>query len=174
MELIMDEKLKRKGTPRPLYVKLGYGILLAVLLGVGLLTLLIVQNMNTDDALPPAIAPLDAAIVPTVEYRRDFLEAIPSHQIKVDNLEGSIMVNDDDYYLCLTIPEGVVLSIDLAALNVQINDEAVAYTANTNAPLNCILLDATLSSGWYIVELQTLDSASRQPTSDYIWGIQVP
>jgi hypothetical protein len=170
----MDEKMKRKGTPRPLYAKLGYSILLAVLLGVGILSLLIVKNMNAGDALPPAIVPLDAAIVPTVEYRRDFLEAIPSHRIVVDNLEGSFMINGDDYYLCLTIPEGVLLSIDLAALNLWINDEAVAYSANTNAPLNCILLDATLSSGWYIVELQTLDSQSRQPFAYYIWGIQVP
>jgi hypothetical protein len=170
----MDEKLKRKGTPRPLYVKLGYSLLLAMLLGVGILSLLLVTYMNTDDVLPPAIAPLDDSIVPTVEYRRDFLEAIPSHRIVVDNLEGSIMISADDYYLCLTIPEGALVSIDLAALKLWINDEEVAYSVNTNAPLNCILLDATLSSGWYIVELQTLDSASRQPTAHYIWGIQVP
>jgi hypothetical protein len=174
MELIMDEKMKRKGTPRPLYVKLGYSLLLAMLLGVGLLTLLIVQDMNATDATQLAIAPVDAAIVPTVEYLSQLPQAVPISQTAAAYLEGAFMINGDDYYLCLTIPEGVVLSIDLAALNLQINDENVAYTANTNAPLNCILLDATLSSGWYIVELQTLDSTSRQPTANYIWGIQVP
>src|SRR5215204_2856880 len=151
MEIIMEEKMKRKGTPRPLYVKLGYGILLAVLLGVGLLTLLIVQNMNNDAAKQIAIVPISTeSSIP--------LEIVPLIDL-TNNLNSTIMVSDDDYYLCLTIPEGVLLSIDLAALNVQINDEDVAYTANTNAPLNCILLDATLSSGWYLVELQTLDSA---------------
>ena len=170
----MDEKLKRKGTPRPLYAKLGYGILLAVLLGVGILSLLIVQNMSASDATQLAIAPVDAALVPTVEYLSQLPQPVPISQTAAAYLEGAFMINGDDYYLCLTIPAGVPLSIDLAALNVQINEQTVGYSANTNAPLNCILLDATLASGWYIVELQTLDSASRQPTADYIWGIQVP
>lgn len=162
----MDEKLKRKGTPRSLYAKLGYGILLAVLLGVGILSLLIMQNMNATDEVRITIAPSSAEpgippeIVPLVDL--------------TNNLTSSIMVSGDDYYLCLTIPDGVILSIDLAALSLRINEQTVAYTANTNAPLNCILLDATLASGWYIVELQTLDSTSRQPTANYIWGIQVP
>jgi hypothetical protein len=174
MEIIMDEKMKRKGTPRPLYAKLGYGILLVVLLGVGILSLLIVKNMNANDVFLPAIAPVDEALVPMIEYMSGLSQAVPISQVAAAYLEGSFMILAEDYYLCLTIPEGVILSIDLAALKVQINDETVAYTANTNAPLNCILLDATLSSGWYIVELQTLDSTSRQPTANYIWGIQVP
>ena len=168
----MDEKMKRKGTPRPLYAKLGYGFLLAVLLGAGILSLLIVKNMNTEDALPPAIAPVDEELVPTIEYLSGFGEPIP--QSAEDYLNGTIMVHDSHYYLCFNIPDGVLLSIDLAALSLKINEQTVGYTANTNAPMNCVLLDATLSSGWYIVELQTLDSQSRQPTADYIWGIQVP
>lgn len=168
----MDEKMKRKGTPRRLYAKIAYSIFFAVLLGIGILSLLIVKKMNADDVLPPAIAPVDEALVPTVEYLSSFGEAIP--QNAADYLNGTIMVHEDDYYLCLNIPEGVVLTIDLGALNLWINEQSVGYQVNTVAPVNCILLDATLSSGWYIVELQTLDSASRQPTANYIWGIQVP
>ena len=168
----MDEKMKRKGTPRRLYTKIAYGVLLAVLLGVGVLSLLIVKNMKDDNTNQLTIAPMDEAVVPTIEYLSGFGEPIP--QNPADYLNGTIMVHDTDYYLCLNIPEGVVLSIDLSALNLRINEQSVAYSANTNAPMNCVLLDATLSSGWYIVELQTLDSESRQPTANYIWGIQVP
>jgi hypothetical protein len=165
MEFIMDEKMKRKGTPRRLYTKLMAGIWLVVLLGAGILTLLIVKNMNTSDETQLTIAPISAelSIPPEIAPLIDL----------TNNLNSAIMVNGENYYLCLTIPEGVLLSIDLAALRIRINNAAISYRANTGAPLNCLLLDATLARGWYIVELQTLDSASHQPTANYIWGIQV-
>jgi hypothetical protein len=168
----MEQKPKRKGTPRRPYLKLG--IIAAVLIILISIISVVVVNFTTlsnDDRIH--ITPVDSADVPLAQNLMQNPEIDTQSQMG-HFISISMMSAQADRYLCLDVLPGALVEVNLAKLTIRANGAPVPYYANTGvAPVNCVLLQASFEPGWYIFEVDIPDATNRQIFATYRWGVEL-
>jgi hypothetical protein len=174
----MEQKPKRKGTPHHPFRKVGLiievGLIIAASVILSVLILVIILNFTTSsDNDRIQIAPVDAANVPHAQ------QLMHNPEIETDAPAGNfisltMLSAESNHYLCLEVLPIALIEVNLAALHIRVNGEPIpAYAMPEGAPINCLLLDASFEQGWYIFELDILDTSTYQPVALYRWGTEI-